>query len=95
MEAIKCRLCGTRHWGICPGVDALVSHKIKHSVQDAAQEPPVKAKDEKQESVEINKLESVDNRKYGDMTTYRYRDKDRRREYMREYMRAKRAKCSS
>ena len=93
MDAPKCRLCGSRHYGVSHIWDMANSKKV-------ANKPMANKKKVANKSM-VNR-ENMANRKRGDIeepetpeeplgVTYRYRDSAKRRKYMREYMRRRRA----
>ena len=76
MDAPKCRLCGKRHWGVCSAIKA--DPAIMANKQPVvANEPDIVAN-------------SMANTESDMANTYKYRDAEKRRIYMREYMRKKR-----
>ena len=76
MDAPKCRLCGKRHWGVCAAIKA--DPAIMANKQPVvANEPDIVAN-------------SMANTESDMANTYKYRDAEKRRIYMKEYMRKKR-----
>ena len=84
MEAIKCRLCGERHWGNC---DFSANGSANGGIlDDIAEVAPLKSLGKCLEKRGLYKVED------GGSSTYRGRDADKRRAYQREYMRKRRLK---
>ena len=90
MEAPKCRLCGNRHWGVCPIEKASVIKELREKIVHVA--PKVVHKEEKivhsPETVVhavVHSDKEVVHTKHG-----KYADLDKRKSYRREWMRKRR-----
>lgn len=107
MQAPKCRLCGKRHYGPCPDlmvVSRLVfavgtPNPAANSADLAVNKPENCAANTNPESenhapildAANTKCQSPTGETPGYIAKARYKDVDRRREYMRNFMRRKRA----
>ena len=80
MSVPKCPHCKTYHYFLqdCPEKAGPVSTNMANSVVDTPK--PM-----------ANMANSEDSVMANESSTYRYRDKEKRREYMRDYMRKQRA----
>ena len=75
MDAPKCRLCGKRHWDICAGIDSRdigMANSIPNKPKSMAN----------REKTMANKPSDMAN-----SPSYKYRDQESRKIYMRDLMR--------
>ena len=82
MDAPKCRLCGSRHWQSEPHV---FKAEVKEVVNRMVRKPETMT----------NKIEPMTNSMTNTKSVsqkYKYRDADKWRAYMKEYMRGVRAR---
>ncbi len=90
----KCRTCGERHlMGPCPFSQS-TKRRLAAQTEDVSQEgAPVSRPDPpvSQKSVASDPAPVVVSHNVSQTSTYRYRDVERRRVYMRDWMRRKRA----
>jgi len=100
MVGTKCRTCGDIHpVGPCPqhGASRSVRRRLAVQAKDVSQkaapvshpEPPVSQKPLDVDHTPV--VVSHDGASVSQSTTYRYRDAEKRRAYMRDWMRRKRA----
>ena len=84
MDAPKCRICKKRHWGTCDSESTTDMANTPETVANkkASVPKPVKPMDNKPPVV-------------ANTSTYKYRNPDARRKYMRELMRQRRMKAVS
>ena len=80
MDAPKCRLCGKRHWGICAAIKsdpAIVVNSVVNIPENMV-------------NGMVNEPDMVNNSE--GKPSYKYRDAEKRRVYLRDKMREIRAK---
>ena len=80
MDAPKCRLCGKRHWGICAAIKSDPAIMVNSVVNIP----------ENMVNSMVNEPDMVNNSE--GKPSYKYRDAEKRRVYLRDKMREIRAK---
>jgi len=87
MDAPKCRLCGKRHWGICAAIksDPAIMVNSVVNIPENMVNGMVNGM--------VNEPDMVNNSE--GKPSYKYRDAEKRRVYLKEYMRKKRASLST
>jgi len=88
MKAPKCKLCGKEHNGLCEDVDALVANKVSGVANTMANKEIVAPA----ASPEVANEDKAEKSPETDENTYKYRNREKRRAYMKRYMRELRAK---